>query len=408
MNRRYLLAGLAALPFVPGAAEGQGALDAAASAALDDTRALPPAAALRRLAGVTATTLPVRLDVAAARAGLAIDARLPDRAALRQQLTARRDAGTPGLSDLPDGPATFALLLQRQLGTIDVAAAQRRLDRRLADLHAQAAPLFAGLGLTTGRIGARYSRLWQDEAQLHPDTPAGRDAAVFDMAATLATAKARAASLVGPLPPESLAVTVRHLSPAEEAAGKQGYRELPAPGRTGAYVVDLARIRDRPRWTLPAVVAHELLPGHMAQLPVEAATPPHALRLDYATAFVEGWGIHAETIALRDVTDPRVRLGFLHWQLFRTGRALADLGIHRHGWSLADARARLVEWQGEPAYFAAFDPDLARIAVEPGVRAAEALAALALDDRAARLTGLRLTRFHAAVLAGGRKRLEQL
>lgn len=410
-TRRAVLAGVGAAA-VAGRAVAQG--DAGVAAALDAARVLPPADGLKRLAGLRAAGSPARLDLAAARSGLAIDAelaRFPAKEVQRRLLTEARDAGRPGALRLRDGPAWYALQLRRQLGDeVDPARAERRLQAKLTELHACAAPLFDALGLPAGSPGARFRRLWGEEAQLYPDTAAGRDAAVADMQAALATARARVVVLLGPLPPACLAVTVRHLTSAEEAAGKAGYRELPAAGRRGAYVVDFTDIRRRPRWTLPSVVAHELLPGHMAQLPIEAETPPHPLRVDYAAAFVEGWSIHAEALAARAgaYPDARAQLGHLHWLIFRTGRALADLGIHGRGWTLAEARARLEAWQGEPAYFAPFDADLARIAAEPGVRAAEALAWLTLADRAARLRGLASARFHAAVLAGGRKRLEQL
>ncbi|MEH3157724.1 MAG: DUF885 family protein [Sphingomonas taxi] len=96
----------------------------------------------------------------------------------------------------------------------------------------------------------------------------------------------------------------------------------PAPDRRGAYIVDLRRIRDRPRWTLPSVVAHELLPGHMIQLGLEERAAPHPLRLDYAASFVEGWGIHAEALAAADgaFADPHAMLGHLHWLIFRVAR----------------------------------------------------------------------------------------
>ena len=54
-----------------------------------------------------------------------------------------------------------------------------------------------------------------------------------------------------------------------------------------------------------------------------------------------------------------------------------------------EARARLVEWHGEPAYFAPFDGDLARIVKEPATRTAEMLFALAIEDGAHRGRGRR-------------------
>jgi uncharacterized protein (DUF885 family) len=145
----------------------------------------------------------------------------------------------------------------------------------------------------------------------------------------------------------------------------------------------------------------------MIQLGIETLAPPHPLRTTYAAAFVEGWATYAETLAAADYADPRVMLGHLHWLIFRAARARIDLGIHTEGWTTADARARLAAWQGVPVYFAAFDTDLARIVKEPGVRAAEALAWLTLADRAPKGAAAR-RRWHAAVLANGRKRLEVL
>jgi uncharacterized protein (DUF885 family) len=196
------------------------------------------------------------------------------------------------------------------------------------------------------------------------------------------------------------------MSRVEELAGKAGYRVLPAPGKSGAYYVDLKNIRRRPSWTLPSVVAHELLPGHMIQLPIEVAADPHPLRLEYAPAFAEGWGVYAEQLAAAEgaFVDPMAELGHIHWLLFRVGRGLVDIAIHSDGWPVEHARAQLVEWQGEPVYFAPFDTDLARIVAEPASRAAEALAWLAIADRAPPAVAARKA-FHRDMLAGGRKRL---
>jgi uncharacterized protein (DUF885 family) len=200
---------------------------------------------------------------------------------------------------------------------------------------------------------------------------------------TLAVARSAAVRDYRAIPAYCFDVAVRRMTASDEAAGRGGYRDLPTATTAGAYVVDLKHILRRPSWTLPSVVRHETLPGHMIQLPVEAAAAPHPLRLKYASGFAEGWAIHAERTALDHgvyAADPMAELGCLHWLLFRVGRALIDLRIHLSGWTRDDARRHLVEWQGEPAYFAPFDLDIDRIVKDPGTRAAEAAAWLALDD----------------------------
>ncbi|WP_416366534.1 DUF885 family protein [Sphingomonas aurantiaca] len=99
--------------------------------------------------------------------------------------------------------------------------------------------------------------------------------------------------------------------------------------------------------------------------------------------------------------DAHDALGHVHWLLFRVARALVDLGIHLHGWSIERARERLIEWQGEPAYFAPFDVELARIPLEPTARVAEAMAWLTMADHGRNRPPIAYAR---ALLFEGRKR----
>ena len=324
-------------------------------------------------------------------------------------LTSQRDTAPsqPGISRLRDGGSWYTLLLRRALGDDHIpAAAERRLLAELDRQQARAADLFARIGMTSGTVGERYSTLWRDERYLYPDSDAGRAAAASDMNATLATFRARTPALVGEVPAWSLDVSTRSLSPQEIAAGRQGYRTAPTPSQRGVYIVDLKDIRRRPRWSLPGVVAHELLPGHMIQLGIEGVRPPHPLRIDYASSFPEGWGIYAETLVRYPA--PHDELGHVHWLLFRLSRALVDIGIHLHGWPIAEARRRFVTWMGEPAYFAPFDAELARIPLEPAARLGEAVAWLGMADGARGLRGAALIAYRQFLLAGGRKRTEQM
>ncbi len=353
-------------------------------------------------AGIVAPRLSLDRTVDALRAAL------PDPAIERQiaALESLRDIApsAPGVGRFKGGADWYALQLQRSLGTMTPAYAERRLFVELNRLHARATYLFDRIGAPKGTVAARYAKLWQNERFLYPDTNAGRADAIGDMNSILATARAKIPTAFGELPPWCLNASARALSTEEIAAGRGGYREVPTPTRAGAYVVDLKDICRRPRWTFPSVVAHELLPGHMIQLGLEGITPPHPLRIEYASSFVEGWGIYAEQLAEKAGTygDPHDALGHTHWLLFRVARALVDLGIHLYGWSIEQARHRLTEWQGQPAYFAPFDIELARIPLEPGTRVAEAMAWLAIADDGRRK---RATAYHRSLLLSGRKRV---
>ncbi len=357
-------------------------------------------------AGLLARTITAIKAVRATNSGPVAPALDRQLAALHEQLPT---APPPGMGRLPNGAAYYALLLKRATGDdADPLTAERRIEQERRRLSARAGALLASLGHSKGSIGARYSALWRDRRWLYSDDDAGRDRAVADMNRALDAARRRLPAQFSAWPPRSLDVSARRMSRADEAAGRSGYRELPTATRSGAYYVDFKDIARRPAWTLPGVVHHELLPGHMIQLPIEADVGQHPLRLDYTPAFPEGWAIYAEQMAAADGSfagDPLAELGHIHWMLFRTNRALADIGIHLHGWSVEQAHARLIEWQGEPGYFAPFAPELDRITAEPASRAAEAVVWLSIADLA---RGRERKAFHRLVLADGRKRTDAL
>jgi uncharacterized protein (DUF885 family) len=400
-TRRALLAGGAALALLPSRVS---AARSNLRAALDAARAeRDPVAALCQLAPFAPARLDTgaQLDLLTARAGLAVD-----RALVARGVDPRAKA------PVSHDPALIALLLRRKLGDgIALGAVAQRLAREHARCDRRAAALFDRIGVTGATTGARFSCLWRDARFLYPDSDAGRDAAIRGMNQWLARLADLIPALLGAVPGYCRDVTALRPTPADLATGHVGVRTLPTPDHAGGYVVDLTLVHDRPSWTLPSVVAHELLPGHMIQLPLEAAADPHPLRLDYAPAFAEGWGIYAEQLIARSgayADDPRAELGQLHWRLFRIGRARVDLALHLDGMSPDTAKTQLIAWQGEPVAFAPFDSDLARIAQEPMTRVAEMLAALAIEDGARARNGAALRRYHHAILDHGRMRSDAL
>ena len=385
-TRRAVLAGAAALALLPGRGRAQRATFRAALDAVEAKLADPPAAlALLDRIDPRGLTVSQQLDLITARAGLRTD-----------------------LAIMAARPLTPALLLRRKVGDgIDPAVATRRLELERRHCAARADHLFAQLGVRGADTGARFAALWHDPRYQYPDSAA----ALADMNQWLARFRTAVPTLIGAVPPWCRNVTAAPPTPADLATGHLGYRTLPTPTTAGGYVPDFARLTDRPSFTMPSVVAHELLPGHMIQLPLEVAADPHPLRLRYTPGFGEGWGIYAECLVAEAgfyARHPEAELGYLHWRLFRICRALVDFAIHGEGLSVPDARARLVAWQGEPAYFGPFDADLARIQKEPLVRAAEMLSALSIEDGARGRTGKRRARYHHLLLANGRMRSDEL
>jgi uncharacterized protein (DUF885 family) len=352
----------------------------------------------------------VGLSTAAAGATGNVAAALTEQRRLLSSLAPR--AGEAGVGRLPHGPEYFDLLIDRQFGGRDAAAIHRRVLAKAQDVAAEADELLARLGYSGKTTGERFRAAFRDPRFLYADSEEGRDRAVADMNYWLDRARRRLPRLFGSLPPECANVATRRMTPVEEAAKKAGYRVLPSPnGTPGSYFVDLSDIRRRPDWSLASVVHHELLPGHMVQMPLDVRAQPHAIRTEYTAGFQEGWAIYAEELMARQgafAGNDRARLGFLHWLMFRLCRSLIDTGVHAERWSIEEARETLARMQGEPAFFATFDQDIQRVCLEPGARVGEALAWLALADRCIRGPASGLARRHHAAIADGRLRLSSL
>jgi uncharacterized protein (DUF885 family) len=350
------------------------------------------------------------LSTAATGASGSVAAALAEQRQLLSSLAPR--AGEAGVGRLPHGAEYFDLLIDRQFGGRNASAIHRQVLAKAREVAAEADELLARLGYAGKTTGERFRAAFRDPRFLYADSEEGRAHAVADMNRWLGRARARLPRLFESLPSECANVVVRRMTPVEEAAKKAGYRILPSPrGAPGSYFVDLSDIRRRPDWSLASVVHHELLPGHMVQMPLDARAQPHAIRTEYTAGFPEGWAIYAEDLMARQgafAGNGRARLGFLHWLMFRLCRSVIDTGVHGERWSVREARETLERMQGEPAFFATFDQDIQRVCLEPGARVGEALAWLALADRCADGAAADLPRRHRAAIADGRLRLTSL
>jgi uncharacterized protein (DUF885 family) len=124
----------------------------------------------------------------------------------------------------------------------------------------------------------------------------------------------------------------------EKGAARGSYQGGSADGsRPGVFYFNAYDLPSRTTPGMETLYLHEGAPGHHFQISLaqENEALPSFMRFGGNTAYVEGWGLYAETLGreLGVYTDPYQYFGYLDSQLFRAIRLVVDTGIHAKGWS---------------------------------------------------------------------------
>lgn len=106
----------------------------------------------------------------------------------------------------------------------------------------------------------------------------------------------------------------------------------------GYYWVNTYDLPSRPLYTLPALTAHEAVPGHHLQGSINnelGDSIPQFRKNLYLSAYGEGWALYCEFLGdeIGLYTTPYEQFGKLTYEMWRACRLVVDTGIHAKGWT---------------------------------------------------------------------------
>ncbi len=131
--------------------------------------------------------------------------------------------------------------------------------------------------------------------------------------------------------------------PEEREAATATNAEAPSPDYStpGWMNLNTYQPEKQVKYNKEALVLHEAVPGHVFQLTIarQLAGLPEFRKFYGNSAYVEGWGLYAESLGseLGVYRDPSSKFGQLASERFRAVRLVVDTGLHAMNWSRQQA-----------------------------------------------------------------------
>jgi len=313
----------------------------------------------------------------------------------------RKDVGA---SSLPDGEAFYQYAIRRHTTTNLLAREIHEIGKReVARIRKEMEAIIRQVGFT--RSFEEFLAYLRTDPRFYY-TKADELVAGYSYIAKLSDGKLPELFAELPRTPYGVRVIPGYEAPAQTTAY---YQPSAADGsRAGLFMINTYKLETRPKYEMEALTLHESVPGHHLQIAraQELNGLPNFRRNAGYTAYVEGWGLYAESLGseMGFYADPYSKFGQLTYEMWRACRLVVDTGMHAFGWSREQAIDLMKENTAKTENDIIVEVD--RYIVWPGQALAYMIGSLKIKElraKASKELGARfdVRKFHNAVLDDG-------
>jgi uncharacterized protein (DUF885 family) len=309
-----------------------------------------------------------------------------------------------GASSLPDGEAYYQYAIKRHTTTTLSAREIHEIGKReVARIRKEMEAIIRQVGFT--RSFQEFLAYLRTDPRFYY-TKADELVAGYSYIAKQSDGKLPELFAELPRTPYGVRVIPGYEAPAQTTAY---YQPSASDGsRAGLFMINTYKLETRPKYEMEALTLHESVPGHHLQIAraQELNGLPEFRRNAGYTAYVEGWGLYAESLGseMGFYADPYSRFGQLTYEMWRACRLVVDTGMHAFGWSREQAIDLMKENTAKTENDIIVEVD--RYIVWPGQALAYMIGSLKIKElraKASKELGARfdVRKFHNAVLDDG-------
>lgn len=315
-----------------------------------------------------------------------------------------------GVWKLPDGDIYYQNQLEQFTTTLMTADEIHNLGlSEVARIQNQMMSLFEAEGFDTSKsFTGLIKELADDPQHYYPDTDEGRAQILADYTAMIDEIGEGISDQFFYVP--KAAVEVVRVPSFIEQGAPGGYYNQPAldGSRPGQFYANLYDIKGTPKYGMRALTYHEAVPGHHYQiaLQMEKEDLPLFRRFSFYNAYVEGWALYAERVAMEMGYQKTNfdKIGAYQSELFRAVRLVVDTGIHAKRWTREEA----IKYMADNTGMAMSDvvTEIERYIAWPGQATSYKIGQLTIlrlrdEAKAALGDGFDIREFHDLVLGNG-------